>query len=79
MMLESAQESSEVAAISSGHGTVETTSEKKLGTAIYPAVSLMNHSCAPNAILRYHVVFQHHYCDLGLKNCVCVNLQICWQ
>lgn len=52
VMLESAQESSEVAAASSGHSAVETTSEKKLGSAIYPTASLMNHSCAPNAIFR---------------------------
>lgn len=51
VMLESAQES--CAALSSGHGTVETASEKKLGSAVYPTASLMNHSCAPNAFFRY--------------------------
>ena len=50
-MLEIAQDSSEVAA-SSGHGTIETTAEKKLGLAIYPTASLMNHSCAPNAFFK---------------------------
>ena len=44
-------ESSEKAA-SSGHGAIETTAEKKLGSAIYPTASLMNHSCAPNAFFR---------------------------
>ena len=33
------------------HG-VETTSEVKLGSAVYPTASLMNHSCTPNAFFR---------------------------
>ena len=33
------------------HG-VETTSEVQLGSVVYPTASLMNHSCAPNAIFR---------------------------
>ena len=52
VMLENAQELSQIAAASSGHSTVEITSEKKLGSAIYPTASLMNHSCAPNAFFR---------------------------
>ena len=35
-----------------GHSAVETTSERNLGSAIYPTASLMNHSCAPNAFFR---------------------------
>ena len=31
---------------------VHNTSAVKLGSAIYPTVSLLNHSCYPNAILR---------------------------
>lgn len=34
------------------HGAIETTTEARLGSAIYPTASLMNHSCAPNAIFR---------------------------
>ena len=35
-----------------GHHAVETTTEKRLGSAVYPTASLMNHSCAPNAFFR---------------------------
>lgn len=45
---ERAQRSTEVASSQS----VETTTEMRLGSAIYPTASLMNHSCAPNAIFR---------------------------
>ena len=54
VMLDNAQETSRTAAAASsvGHSAVETTSEKKIGSAVYPTASLMNHSCAPNAFFR---------------------------
>ena len=39
------------AAAAPGEG-VETTTERKLGSVVYPTASLMNHSCIPNAIFR---------------------------
>ena len=56
VMLENPQEPSLIATASSDHSTsaIETTSEKKLGTAIYPTASLMNHACAPNVFFRYN-------------------------
>lgn len=46
------QESSPAIASDGGHSAVETTSEMKLGSTVYPTASLMNHSCAPNAFFR---------------------------
>jgi hypothetical protein len=48
------QESSEIVSTVSdgGHSAIETTSEKRLGSAVYPTASLMNHSCTPNAFFR---------------------------
>ena len=53
VMSDRVQESADSASLTAAtRGAVETTSERKLGTVIYTTASLMNHSCAPNAIFR---------------------------
>ena len=46
------QEPSQAIVSDDGHHAVETTTEERLGSAVYPTASLMNHSCAPNAFFR---------------------------
>ena len=48
---ESAGHVASTAAASVSEG-VEITTERKLGSVVYPTASLMNHSCLPNAIFR---------------------------
>ncbi|XP_071504895.1 SET and MYND domain-containing protein 4-like [Diadema antillarum] len=35
-------------------GTVQETSQVRVGTAVYPTASLMNHACEPNVIASFH-------------------------
>ena len=51
VMSDGSQDSAHVASTAVGD-RVETTTQRKLGSVIYPTASLMNHSCVPNAIFR---------------------------
>ena len=55
VMSDGSQDSAHVASTAAatvGEG-VETITERKLGSVIYPTASLINHSCTPNAIFRW--------------------------